>query len=749
MKKLLQLFAFSILLGNSINAQSQDVINLLKDWKFQTGDNMEYSKPGFDDSKWKTIYPGRFWEEQGVRDYNGYAWYRIKVVIPSKIKERAYYKDSLKFFLGVIDDADQAFLNGKQIGQTGWYPENFQKAIDEKSYQKLRRYAVSTKSPDILWDKENVIAVRVYDIWYGGGITSKPIDISMCDWTDSLKIDYQSNGFQRGVNDKIGKKVFLNNISKKIWEGTFSIDISIAESKKNVYKSNVVVSLKPNESKEISFYLEQQSDIATVRYSFIEKQTKIELFATEEMPYILTPPTAKTPRINGAKIFGCRPNNPFLFTIPATGERPIKFSAEGLPNGLNLDAVTGIITGKVTTKGEYKVKLSAENKLGKSVRDFKIVIGDQISLTPPMGWNSWNCWGLSVDDAKVRDCADYMVSSGLVNHGWTYVNIDDGWEAASRNAQGEILSNEKFPDMNKLSDYVHNKGLKLGIYTSPGPKTCGNYLGSYLHESQDAQTYGKWGIDYLKHDWCSYGDIATNMNIDELMRPYHNMRYALNEVPRDIVYSLCQYGMGSVWEWGNKVGGDLWRTTGDIVDTWESLSGIGFSQDVAAPYSQPSGFNDPDMLIVGWVGWGPNLHPTKLTTSEQYLHISLWALQSAPMLIGCDLTKLDGFTLNLLTNDEVIEIDQDILGKSAQVVYREGTVQIWSKDLEDGSKAVGIFNLGETPIKGQIKWSDIKVNGKQTVRDVWRQKDMGVFTDKFEATVPVHGVYLVKISPAK
>ena len=343
------------------------------------------------------------------------------------------------------------------------------------------------------------------------------------------------------------------------------------------------------------------------------------------------------------------------------------------------------------------------------------------------------------------------MSTGLADHGWNYVNIDDGWELPQRDKEGNVLVNEKFKDMKKLADYVHSKGFKLGIYSSPGGTTCGGFLGSYQHEELDARTYAEWGIDYLKYDWCSYGSIfgqiapSRENRVTEFKRPYFVMRDALQKQNRDIVFSLCQYGFGEVYKWGDEVGGQLWRTTGDIEDKWESLEKIGFGQEDCAPYSKPGNWNDPDMLIVGWVGWGPNLHPTRLLPDEQYLHISMWALLSAPLLIGCDLTKLDDFTLNLLTNDEVIDIDQDLLGKAARVIYKDENIQIWAKDLEDGSKAVGIFNRAGIPCKGSVSWEKLGVKGKQIVRDVWRQIDLCAFEKSFESESPAHGVVLVKI----
>jgi len=495
---------------------------------------------------------------------------------------------------------------------------------------------------------------------------------------------------------------------------------------------------------------------------------------------ILTPKPAPTPRINGAKIFGVRPGSPFFFRIAATGDRPMTFSADGLPSGLRLDSQTGLITGQLEKAGEHKVTLRAENALGKTEREFRIVCGSQIGLTPAMGWNSWNCFAGSVTAEKIKAAADAMVESGLINHGWTYINIDDFWQVhrdsndpslqgPHRNSDGRILPNPRFPDMKGLADYVHGKGLKIGIYSAPGPWTCGGCVGSFGYELQDAQQYAEWGFDYLKYDWCSYNpafeayrdskdwDPSSSPNITyagggDLAKakvPFERMHQALGQQPRDIIYSLCQYGMGSVWEWGAEVGGNSWRTTQDINDSWSSMSGIGFSQAGLEKYAGPGHFNDPDMLVVGKVGWGPQLRNTRLSPNEQYTHISLWCLLASPLLIGCDMTQLDEFTLNLLTNDEVLEVNQDPLGRQAARITQNGMLEVWAKDMEDGSKAVGLFNRGQREQTVTVNWSDLGIHGEQTVRDLWRQKDMGQYTEKFEANVGRHGVVLVKIAPFK
>jgi alpha-galactosidase len=479
----------------------------------------------------------------------------------------------------------------------------------------------------------------------------------------------------------------------------------------------------------------------------VMKEGKPEASAPVREPAVaLTPKAPPQPRINGARVVGVRPGSPFLFTIPATGERPMVFSAKNLPTGLQLDTQSGIITGVLREKGTSVVTLGAQNGRGTAERTLKIVCGDTIALTPPMGWNSWNCFACDVTEANVRAAADAMVSSGLINHGWTYINIDDCWEAG-RDTNGYVLANQKFPDMKALTDYVHGKGLKIGLYSSPGPKTCAGHEGSYKHEELDARRYGEWGFDYLKYDWCSYGDIAPNPDHAALLKPYQIMRAALDKAPRDILFSLCQYGMGNVWEWGAEVGGNCWRTTGDITDTWSSMAGIGFGQAGHEKFAGPGHWNDPDMLVVGYVGWSANVRPTHLTPSEQYTHISLWCLLCSPLLIGCDMTKLDEFTLNLLTNDEVLDVSQDPLGRQAGRIVKSGQLEVWAKDLEDGSKAVGLFNRSEAAATVTVKWADLGVSGQPSVRDLWRQQNLGKFADQFQTEVPRHGVVLVKVSP--
>jgi alpha-galactosidase len=452
-----------------------------------------------------------------------------------------------------------------------------------------------------------------------------------------------------------------------------------------------------------------------------------------------------TPRINPPRITGGTPGRPFLFRIPATGDAPLTFAAKNLPAGLKLDAATGIINGAIAREGKTDVAITVTNARGRATSTLTIVGGkDALALTPPLGWNSWNVWGGSVDDAKVRAAADAMVSSGLAAHGYQFINIDDGWEGA-RDANRVLQPNAKFPNMKALTDYVHSKGLKIGIYSSPGPRTCQGLPGSAGHEEIDAKTWAEWGFDLLKHDWCSYGSTDPKQAIADLQKPYIVMRDALAKVDRDIVYSLCQYGMGKVWEWGADVGGNLWRTTGDLTDVWSNMAAVGFRQDDKVRWSKPGHWTDPDMLVIGKVGWGPNIHDTRLTPNEQITHISLWALQAAPLLIGADMTQFDKFTTDLMTNHEVLDVNQDVLGKAAARVYQRERLELWVKPLADGSVAAGLFNRGLQAADMTATWAELGVTGPRIVRDLWQQKDLGRFDRTFTTKVPAHGAVMFRL----
>jgi alpha-galactosidase len=476
---------------------------------------------------------------------------------------------------------------------------------------------------------------------------------------------------------------------------------------------------------------------------------------------LLTPKPGPQPRINGPKVYGARPQRPFLYRIPCTGTRPIRFTARDLPSGLHLDPETGIITGRVPTeRGEWNVTLGARNEHGTSERPLKIVVGDLLALTPPMGWNSWYIHYHHVTEEHMRNATDVMVASGMADHGYQYVNIDDCWmkkrgDEPYRDERGAILPNAKFPDIKGMVDYIHSKGLRAGLYTGPGPWTCAGYVASYEHEQIDAEKFAEWGFDFLKHDWCSYREVAGGKELEHLQRPYKKMGDILKSLPRDIVYNLCQYGMGDVWTWGAQVGGHCWRTTGDLGlargDLLPGFYQIGLSNARHYEYAGPGRWNDPDYILIGYVGNARNQNepgqPTKLTPNEQYSYMSMWCLMAAPLFFSGDMRLLDAFTLNILCNPEAIEVNQDALGHQAKPLVQDDETLIMAKPLEDGSLTVGLFNLAEQAREISVDWSQLGIQGPQLVRDLWRQKDLGTFQDRFAATVPRHGVMFVKLVP--
>lgn len=498
--------------------------------------------------------------------------------------------------------------------------------------------------------------------------------------------------------------------------------------------------------------------------------------------YILTPPAPLTPRINSAKVFGVRPNAEILYTIAATGERPMTFSAEGLPAGVTLDAATGQITGRLSERGTYNITLTATNAKGSNSRELRLVVGDRIALTPPMGWNSWNCWGPTVTQEKVLASARALVEQGMNNYGWTYINIDDGWQGKRGGEYNAVQPNYKFPDMKALADELHSLGLKFGIYSGPWVSTYAGHAGTqsdtadgtypwieegwcdeqmrmtlpddprrfvrryyrrhgeYSWAVQDAKQWAEWGVDYLKYDW--------KPNDVYFMR---EMREALDKSGRDIVYSISNtapfadaYAIKELTE--------CWRTTGDIRDTWESIKSIGFDeQDRWAAFHGPGHWGDADMLVVGMVGgWKSAPHFSHLTPDEQYTHITLWAMLASPMLIGCDIAKMDDFTRSLLCNFEVNDILQDPLGMRAMPFYRDENHVVYVKLLENGDLAVGLFNLSEQPLVIEFSPREFGLWEKAVmVRDVWRQRYVShvELGDVHETEVAPHGCALYRLSP--
>jgi alpha-galactosidase len=489
--------------------------------------------------------------------------------------------------------------------------------------------------------------------------------------------------------------------------------------------------------------------------------------------YILTPSPKKTPQINTAKVFGATPGNPVLFKVATTGQRPMQFSASNLPSGLKISAEKGIITGNVAQRGNYEVILKAKNQLGEATKKLIIKIGDTIALTPPIGWNGWNSWEAEIDREKVLASANAMVSKGLADHGWSYINVDDAWMGVRSGPDTALQPNEKFPDMKGMIDQIHAMGLKAGLYSTPYLASYGGYVGAssdyptggethelfkpnrppysrigkYKFEPNDARQMAKWGVDFLKYDWRI--DVAST----------ERMSKALKNSGRDIVFSLSNNApFEKVTDWVRL--SNMYRTGPDIKDSWTSLYNTSFVLDKWSPYAGPGHWSDADMMILGDVSIGPVLHPTRLTPDEQYSHISIFSLIASPMLIGCPIDRLDAFTVSLLSNDELIAINQDPLGKAARLVLEKNGFQVWKRELENGDYAVGIFNIagyGKTPqsyfrwgnekaTNFQLNFKEIGLIGDFKIRDIWRQKNLGKFNESIITSIPHHGVMMYRFS---
>ena len=403
-------------------------------------------------------------------------------------------------------------------------------------------------------------------------------------------------------------------------------------------------------------------------------------------------------------------------------------------------------------KGEYPLVLRAKNAFGEVRKNFRLVVGEKIALTPPIGWNSWNAFATKVTAQIVKDTADEMEKLGLGEHGWTYLTIDDGWQIhprskkPRRDERGRPLSNESFSDMKGLADYVHSRGYKIGLYSSPGPTTCAGYEGSWMHEFLDAKTYAEWGYDYLKHDWCTYDSVAFGEGVEKWMYPYLVMGRALRESGRDIVHSICEYGFENVASWGAAALGQCWRTTGDKFDFWEDVLTDMKTHEDLWRYAGPGAWNDADMMLIGSTYWSGH-KGTRLTPNEQYTHVSMWAMWAAPMMIGCDLRGVNPFTLSLLTNDEVIDINQDELGAAAAKIQGGEEWSVWARPLSDGSIAIALVNI--SPFEREILFCLKKagMEGTWKVRDIWRQRDEGNATTGYRVSVPGHATHLVKFVP--
>ena len=525
------------------------------------------------------------------------------------------------------------------------------------------------------------------------------------------------------------------------------------------------------------FICDEGSEIATINDPALTRQLGI-----------LTPPVGEPPRINGADIWGVRPGHPVIFRVATSGLRPMKFSAKGLPDGVMLDE-KGVLRGMAPDKpGDYDIAVSAENAKGKAVRTIRLAVGDTIALTPPRGWNSWNtlCSRLTAEYAMAA--AKAMDESGLADHGWAYINLDDWWEmnnsgcprgemrrkhfrgrddvtGPARDAAGKIIPNRSFPDMKAFTDYIHSLGLKAGLYSSPGPLTCGLCEGSYGHEMQDAESWAEWGFDYVKYDWCSYRDVFKKETgkgqwdrdawedrslRESYIKPYRLMGECLKRQKRDILFSFCQYGMAHPEQWARAAGANCWRSWDDLKDTWRWMECAVEGQIGGGEYHKYNGpgcWADPDMLIVGQQYSFGFDHPTYLTPNEQYTHISLWAMFGSPLLIGCDLKTMDAFTKSLLINDEVIAVSQDRLGKTARRIRHADAESVWTRPLVKDFTAVALVNRYPFAREIKVTFAELGLHGECWVKDLWTQKCEGKHAGYYVATVPAHATKLVKMRP--
>lgn len=472
----------------------------------------------------------------------------------------------------------------------------------------------------------------------------------------------------------------------------------------------------------------------------------------------LRPPTEPAPRFHTPTRAGVRPGHAFLQRINVTGERPIRLAVSDLPAGFTFDADRQVIRGTApAAPGTHAIRLQAENACGRVEQVLEVVVGDTLALTPPQGWSSWYCMSGKVSDAWLREAAAALVTTGLADHGWNYINIDDFWmtrpgadspvlaqlrerEAATgrlagywkaevndaalagpaRDGQDRILANARFPDMPALTAWLHAQGFKAGIYSSPGVVTCGGCTGSFGHEAEDAAQFAAWGFDLLKYDWCSYYLEAAGLERADWIRPYRRMGEALRNQPHDLVYSLCQYGHAAVETWGAEVDAQMWRTGSDLKDTWGSVSAAGFYGEERDPHVAPGRWNDLDMLMLGRIGWSGNLHDVNLTRAEQRTHFALWCLRGSPLLLAGDPRQLDADTLALLTNAGALAVNQDPRGAPARRVVLTDTLEAWIRPLSDGAVAVGICNRDEVAVAAAVAWTQLELPGRWRVHDLWR-----------------------------
>lgn len=461
------------------------------------------------------------------------------------------------------------------------------------------------------------------------------------------------------------------------------------------------------------------------------------------------------PVINDPVVVGNRVNTPFLFTIPASGERPMKWSAQGLPDGLVLDENSGIISGKATVEGLYNIALCVSNRLGETRSNLEIRIGKILALTPPMGWNGWNLFMCEVNEQLVKEMADALVSTGLRDLGYQYINLDDGWQEENRDINGDIVINRtKFPNGIKyLADYLHDRGLKLGIYSDAAEYTCEKRAGSYGYEKRDVEKYVEWGVDFLKYDYC----FAPESKDTAIVR-YRKMAETIQHCGRSIVFSVCEWGDREPWTWAPGLGANLWRTTQDIRDIWVHKSkknnGIFqiFEKNIRlADVAGPGKWNDPDMLLAGLYGKGPattrgNYVPT---LAEYRAQFALWCLMASPLLISTDIRSMKEEIRSVLMHKELIKINQDRLGKQAQSIIDSEDVHVIAKPLSDGSYAIGILNKRETKISYKLIMKDLNFGKVISVKDIWKNEPLPDKKESLFLEIDAHDCLVFQIRAKK
>ncbi|MDE6084840.1 MAG: putative Ig domain-containing protein, partial [Muribaculaceae bacterium] len=473
-----------ILMGVGSVLASPAQISPIKSALFSEGDDMKKAAPAYNESGMRIIDITRPWSDQNVNGVD-YGWYRIHLNIPKSLVKDKDFADFIQFNLGPIDDADEVYLNGKLIGKTGGMPG------DAGGYQSKwsvnRQYAVKSNDKAINWDGDNVLAVRCYNGNDPGGMfNAQGVTITVPELIEGVSI---TSG--KGKNGK--ETVTVNNRYDKAVKGTLSIEEVDNETGKVLSQTTHKVSASASKPGVVSNLTTSPGSF--LRLKFTDDRTGKDVVARSHPKFILTPAAPAAPRFNTAAIYGVRPGSPVHYRFGVSGERPMTFSSTNLPEGLTINPENGALSGSLAKRGDYTFTVKATNAKGTAEQKFTIKVGDKIALTPPMGWNSWNCWGLSVTQDRVVSSAQALIDKGLADYGYSYVNIDDAWEAPERNPDGTIAVNEKFPSMKELGDWLHGEGLKFGIYSSPGDLTCGCYLVSLYHELQDAETYNSWGID--------------------------------------------------------------------------------------------------------------------------------------------------------------------------------------------------------------------------------------------------------------